>query len=95
MFCAKLLTMEITAIPRLAAGCRLHPTEPMLLVPEGALKLAGPARDILSHVDGKQSAAAIVGHLLTQYPEAETAEIEQDVLALLERLRLRGVIRVS
>ena len=87
--------MDLTAIPRLAVGCRLHPTESMLLVPEGALKLAGPARDILSHVDGKQSMADIIGYLLMQYPEAGAAEIEQDVLSLLERLRLRGVIRVS
>lgn len=58
------------------------------------IEASWPACDILSHVDGRQSVADLVGYLLTQYPEADAAEIEQDVLGLLERLRQRGVIRV-
>ena len=59
--------MDLHATPRLAPGCRLHPTEAVMLIPEGTLKLQGPARDILAQLDGKQSVAAIVDELAKQY----------------------------
>lgn len=86
--------MELNAIPRLAPGCRLHPTEAVLLIPEGTLNLRGPARDILSHLDGKRTVAAVVDELLKQYAEADYDVMRQDVLALLERMVQRGVVRV-
>jgi pyrroloquinoline quinone biosynthesis protein D len=86
--------MDLNATPRLAPGCRLHPTEAVLLIPEGALNLQGPARDILSHLDGKQSVAAIVDELLKQYSEVHRDDMRQDVLSLLERMEQRGVVRV-
>ena len=55
--------MDIDSIPKLAPGCRLHPSEAVLLVPEGTLNLAGPARDILAQLDGKQNVATIVDKL--------------------------------
>ena len=86
--------MELTATPRLAPGCRLHPTEAVLLIPEGALNLQGPAREILSHLDGKQSVAAIVDELHKQYTGVDTDTLRQDVLRLLERMEQRGVVRI-
>jgi hypothetical protein len=86
--------MELTATPRLSSGCRLHPTEAMLLIPEGALKLTGPARDILLEVNGSQTVAAIIEKLLTQYPGASAADIGRDVQALLDRMQQRGVVRL-
>jgi pyrroloquinoline quinone biosynthesis protein D len=86
--------MELTATPRLSSGCRLHPTEAMLLIPEGALKLSGPARDILLEVDGAQTVGAIIEGLLLQYPGASAADISRDVQALLDRMQQRGVVRV-
>jgi pyrroloquinoline quinone biosynthesis protein D len=86
--------MDLNATPRLAFGCRLHPTEAVLLIPEGALNLQGPARDILLHLDGKQSVAAIVDELLKQYSDVDSDDMRQDVLGLLERLEQRGVVRV-
>lgn len=85
--------MDIHSIPRFAPGCRLHPTEPLLLVPEGTLNLAGPTRDILAHVDGKQSVVAIVNCLLVEYFGAPKEEIMEDVLSLLNRMEQRGVVR--
>jgi pyrroloquinoline quinone biosynthesis protein D len=85
--------MDLNATPRLAPGCRLHPTEAVLLIPEGALNLQGPARDILSHLDGKQSVAAIVDELHKQYSNVDSHDIRQDVLGLLERMEQRGVVR--
>ena len=86
--------MDLHATPRLAPGCRLHPTEAVMLIPEGTLKLQGPARDILAQLDGKQSVAAIVDELLKQYEGVDKDDIQQDVLSLLERMEQRGVVRV-
>jgi pyrroloquinoline quinone biosynthesis protein D len=85
--------MDLQSIPRLAPGCRLHPSEPVLLVPEGTLNLAGPARDILAQLDGKQNVAGVVEQLLAQYSGAPKDEMTQDVLSLLNRLEQRGVVR--
>lgn len=85
--------MDLNATPRLAPGCRLHPTEAVLLIPEGALNLQGPAREILSHLDGKRSVAAIVGELHKQYSDVDSDIMRQDVLSLLERMEQRGVVR--
>jgi hypothetical protein len=71
----------------------LHPTEPVLLVPEGTLNLAGPTRDILAHVDGNLSVAAIVDKLLVEYAGAPQQEMINDVLNLLDRMQQRGVVR--
>jgi pyrroloquinoline quinone biosynthesis protein D len=86
--------MNLNATPRLAPGCRLHATEPVLLIPEGTLNLQGPAHDILSHLDGKRSVAAVVDELLKQYAGADGDAMRQDVLTLLERMEQRGVVRV-
>ncbi len=86
--------MDLNATPWLAPGCRLHPTEAVMLIPEGTLKLQGPARDILAQLDGKQSVAAIVDELVKQYEGVDKDDIRQDVLSLLERMEQRGVVRV-
>jgi pyrroloquinoline quinone biosynthesis protein D len=65
-----------------------------MLIPEGTLKLQGPAREILAHLDGKQSVAAIVDDLLKQYEGVDRDDIQQDVLSLLDRMEQRGVVRV-
>lgn len=85
--------MDLNSTPRLAPGCRLHPTESVLLVPEGTLNLTGPTREILMKLDGKQSVTMIVTDLVQQYEGAEASVIEADVLSLLKRLQQRGVVR--
>jgi pyrroloquinoline quinone biosynthesis protein D len=85
--------MDANSIPRIAPGCRLHPSEPVLLVPEGTLNLAGPARDILAQIDGTSSVETIVDRLLEQYSGAPKDEMTQDVLTLLNRMEQRGVVR--
>jgi pyrroloquinoline quinone biosynthesis protein D len=85
--------MEMTSIPRLAAGCRLHPTADILLVPEGTLNLSGPSRQILIRVDGQRTVTAIVDDLLLQFEGAGPDEVGQDVLGLLKRMQERGVVR--
>ena len=87
--------MDMDSIPALAPGCRLHPTQDVLLVPEGTLQLGGPTRDVLARVDGTHSVTAIVDELLLEYEGADAAEVRADVLALLTSLEQRGVVRTQ
>jgi pyrroloquinoline quinone biosynthesis protein D len=87
--------MDMDSIPALAHGCRLHPTQDVLLVPEGTLQLAGPTRDVLTRVDGTRSVTAIVDELLLEYEGADAAEVRTDVLELLASLEQRGVVRAQ
>jgi pyrroloquinoline quinone biosynthesis protein D len=86
--------MNMNSIPRIAPGCRLHPTDEVLLVPEGVLQLSGPSREILQLLDGQRSVQAVVEELLRQYPGADAEEVRGDVLSLLDRMAERGVVRV-
>lgn len=86
--------MDMESTPRVAPGCRLHPTEEVLLVPEGTLQLTGPAREILQRLDGKRNVQAIVDELLKEYPGADAGEVGSDVLSLLTRMEQRNVVRV-
>ncbi len=85
--------MELSSIPRLAPGCRLHPTEDVLLIPEGTLNLTGPTREILALLDGQKTVEQVVADLLRQYPDAPADVIQKDILDLLSRLQQRGVVR--
>jgi pyrroloquinoline quinone biosynthesis protein D len=87
--------MDLNAIPQFSSGCRLHPQQEVLLIPEGVLNLEGPARDILSLVDGKRSVSTIIEGLSEVYADADRAEIQNGVLNLLDRLQQRGLIRAS
>jgi pyrroloquinoline quinone biosynthesis protein D len=89
------IDMQMDSIPALAHGCRLHPTQDVLLVPEGTLQLAGPTRDVLTRVDGTRSVTAIVDELLREYEGADATEVQADVLALLTSLEQRGVVRAQ
>lgn len=85
--------MELNSIPRLAPGCRLHPTDGVLLIPEGTLNLTGPSREILAMLDGKRTINDVVAALVQQYEGVDEGEIGGDVLSLLNRLEQRGVLR--
>jgi pyrroloquinoline quinone biosynthesis protein D len=85
--------MDMNSIPMVVRGCRLHPTQDVLLMPEGTLELNGPSRDVLARVDGNRNVAGIVQELLQEYEGAEEAEVRTDVLGLLQDLKDRGVLR--
>jgi pyrroloquinoline quinone biosynthesis protein D len=87
--------MDLKSIPKLAPGCRLHPSEPILLVPEGTLNLAGPAHDVLAQVDGKRSVTEIVERLLLEYSGAPREKMLEDTLGLLQRMEERGVVKTQ
>lgn len=85
-------------IPRLAPGCRLNAAggaEDLLLIPEGALRLKGPARAIVELCNGQRTLAEILTELQRVFPTAQPARIETEAVALLARLRDRGVLEVA
>jgi pyrroloquinoline quinone biosynthesis protein D len=77
----------------MSPGCRLHPTQDVLLIPEGTLRLSGPSREVLMRIDGQRDVNAIVEDLLLQFSDANPDEVRRDVLTLLDRLEQRGVIK--
>jgi pyrroloquinoline quinone biosynthesis protein D len=83
------------ALLRLAPGCRLNAaggTEDLLLIPEGALRLKGASRIIVELCDGQRTAPQIVAELQRRFPSEDLARIETEAVALLTRLRDRGVL---
>ena len=85
--------MQIQSILKMSPGCRLHPTQDVLLIPEGTLRLSGPSREVLMRIDGQRDVNAIVEDLLLQFSDANPDEVRRDVLTLLDRLEQRGVIK--
>jgi len=61
----------------------------VLLYPEGLVKLAGSAGEILKRVDGQRTASAIVADLQADFPGAD---LKQDVLDFLEHACFKGWI---
>ena len=89
--------LDQNSILRLAPGCRLSEAgaaEDLLLIPEGALKLKGPARTIVELCTGKRAIGAIVEELKQRYGAENGPRIETETLALLTRLRDRGALEV-
>jgi pyrroloquinoline quinone biosynthesis protein D len=87
--------MEPDRVLRLAPGCRLgdgEGQEDLLLIPEGALRLKGPARAIVELCDGQRTLGGIVEELVRRYPAADTVRIEAETASLVAGLRDRGVI---
>jgi pyrroloquinoline quinone biosynthesis protein D len=87
---------ESNCVPRLAPGCRLNAAggpEDLLLIPEGALRLKGPARTIVELCNGERTLSEIVVELQRHYPSTEPARIETEAVALLSRLRDRGALK--
>jgi pyrroloquinoline quinone biosynthesis protein D len=81
--------------PVLKSGCRLAPPaseEPVLLIPEGVLKLQGPARRILELCDGQRTLHEVIGQLQKEFAAADPARISQEVVTYLMNLRTRGAL---
>jgi len=82
---------------KLAAGCRLQTRDgqAMLLVPEGALNLLGPGREICELIDGRNTFAEIVSALQGRYTSENAETIRQQTLSFVARLMERGILRVQ
>jgi pyrroloquinoline quinone biosynthesis protein D len=82
------------SIPRLAVGCRwgTHGEEPVILYPEGMIKLQATGRSILELCDGKRSIQEIVASLALRYTAADPVKIRADVYAFLESLQQKRIV---
>lgn len=80
--------------PHLAAGCRWgsHGEEPVILYPEGMIRLQATGRSILELCDGKRSVDEIVASLALRYAKADSEKIRADVQAFLESLQQKRIV---
>ncbi len=82
------------SVPQLAAGCRWGGTAeaPVVLFPEGAIRVEGTGRIILELCDGHFSLAEIVQKLEAQFILAPKDKIRTDVQTFLEQLHAKRII---
>jgi pyrroloquinoline quinone biosynthesis protein E len=65
--------------------------EPLLLFPEGVLRLNRSGGAILALCDGRRTVSAIVARLCEPFPESD-GEVARDTAAFLEDLDVRGLL---
>ena len=82
------------SVPKFAIGCRWGGTEeaPVVLFPEGAIRVEGTSRTILELCDGHLSLAEIVQKLEAQFTLAPKGKIRADVHAFLEQLHAKRIV---
>lgn len=80
--------------PHLAAGCRwgTQGEEPVILYPEGMIRLQATSQTILELCDGKRNFAEIVSSLALRFTKADPLKIRSDVTAFLENLREKRIV---
>jgi pyrroloquinoline quinone biosynthesis protein D len=84
-----------TSRPALKRGCRLSPpshADSLLFIPEGALRLHGPARRILELCDGQRTLGDLIQQLRSEFPDAEPARMSEEMISFLQRLQEKGAI---
>ena len=83
-----------SSIPQLAAGCKWGGTEeePMVLFPEGAIRVEGSGLHILQLCDGNRTAREIIAELQANYSMANPEKIHDDVMRFLEQLREKRIV---
>ncbi len=82
------------SIPKFAAGCRWGGTTeaPVVLFPEGAIRVEGTGRIILELCHGHFSLAEIVQKLEAQFMLAPKGKIRTEVQVFLEQLHAKRII---
>lgn len=80
--------------PALAVGCRWGGStqDPMLLVPEGAIKVQGTGRAILELCDGQRTFSEILAELQRLYFGADAERIRAEAGHFLEQLHDKRVV---
>ena len=83
-----------TGKPRLAPGCRwaTHEGQPVLLFPEGMIRLKGTAQAIMELCDGRRTIQEIVSALSKRYRTADPSSIADDVYNLLSSLQQKRIV---
>jgi len=83
-----------TSKPILAVGCRWNREneEPMLLFPEGAIKVQGTGLAILELCDGQRTFPQILEELQRLYFGADPKRIRDDASRFLEQLHEKRIV---
>src|ERR1700722_8680508 len=83
-----------TSVPIFAAGCRWGGTTdaPVVLFPEGTIRVEGSGRIILELCEGHFTLAEIVEKLEQQFMLAPKGKIRADVQTFLEQLHAKRII---
>lgn len=91
--------ITLASRPCLVARVRLHfdrhAQQHMLLYPEKGLALNASAAAILQLCDGQRSVAEIAQQLSADMPNTPAERVQNDVLAFLEGLAQRALIRAA
>ena len=80
--------------PRLAPGCRwgTHGDQPVVLFPEGMIRVQGTGRNILELCDGQRTVQEITATLSGRYSGHDPAKIGEDVSSFLEALQRKRIV---
>jgi len=83
-----------TSVPKFAAGCRWGGTTdaPVVLCPEGQIRVEGTGRIVLELCEGHFTLAEIVQKLEQQFMLAPQGKIRADVRTFLEQLHAKRII---
>lgn len=84
----------LSSQPRLAPGCRWSTRDerPVLLFPEGMIRLQGTAQYILELCDGRRTLQEIVARLSERYVSSSEQKISEDVVSFLEALQKKRLV---
>jgi pyrroloquinoline quinone biosynthesis protein D len=82
------MSLDPNSHPSLAAGVRLgqNNNQPVLLMPERALRLNGPSLEIVQRCDGQHTVHQIITELQSLYAKADPTKVESDILGYLQLL---------
>ena len=89
------MTLELSALPRLAPGVHLNDKSQQprqLLLAKGSLRLQGPSLEIVQLCDGKHTVGQIADKLQGLYPKAEPERVTADLLRYLTLLHTQNAI---
>ncbi len=80
--------------PNLAVGCKWGGTEeaPLVLFPEGAMKVQGSGLAILALCDGQRTFTDILAELQRQYFGTDPKRIREDATTFLEQLHEKRIV---
>jgi pyrroloquinoline quinone biosynthesis protein D len=80
--------------PRLAPGCRwgTHGDQPVVLFPEGMIRVRGTGQNILELCDGQRTVEEITATLSGRYGGQDPVKIREDVSNFLEALQQKRIV---
>ena len=88
------MAVEEISKPTLAVGCKWGGTEeaPLVLYPEGAMRVQGTGLAILALCDGERTFNDIVEELKRQYFGADPQRIRAEATTFLEQLHDKRIV---